>query len=195
MVLRLACLKPVSCSYLFSWWLLKRNNIEATMEKARGKMYVWGGGDIIVKRNCTHHRASRCSISLRKFVWNLCKGSKFGNMRLFSVSGMESSLLTALWNHWKEKEATLRSEEMNKSLQFRSDATATCARSTGASLLGLQPLGGPRDFQASLLVPLHPMEWEALISSILLPVTGYRKNCQGQDRSLKQAAPQIKTSI
>lgn len=45
------------------------------------------------------HRASRCSVSLRKLVWNLCKGSKFGKMRLFKASGMASSLLTVLWNH------------------------------------------------------------------------------------------------
>lgn len=134
-----------------------------------------GGCNIIVKHNCTHHRASRCSISLRKFVWNLCKGSKFGKMRLFSVSGMESSLLTVLWNHWEEKEATLRSAEMNECPQFRSDAAATCARSTGAFLLGLQHLGGTRGFQASLLVPFHQMEWEAPISLLPLPATGYQK--------------------
>lgn len=55
----------------------------------------------------SYHRASLCSISLRKPVWNLCKGSKLEKMRFFSVSGMQSSLLTALWNHYKEKRSKI----------------------------------------------------------------------------------------
>lgn len=51
----------------------------------------------------SYHRASLCSISLRKPLWNLCKGSKLEKMRFFSVSGMQSSLLTVFWNHYKEK--------------------------------------------------------------------------------------------
>lgn len=155
------------------------------MGRARGKGWVgvcmWGRGNIIVKHNCTHHRASRCSISLRKFVWNLCKGSKLENMRLFSVSGMESSLLTVLWNHWEEKEATLRGTEMHdECLQFGSDAAATCARNTGPFPLGLQHLGGTRRFQASLLVPFHQTGWEAPISLFLLPATGYQKTAEAR---------------
>lgn len=68
-----------------------------------------------VRLDCTHHRARRCSISFRKLVWNLCKGSKFGNMRLFKASGMESSLLTVLWNHW-EREGQVRGDSALKPL-------------------------------------------------------------------------------
>ena len=55
----------------------------------------------------SYHRASLCSISLRKPVWNLCKGSKLEKMRFFSVSGMQSSLVTAFWNHYKEKRSKI----------------------------------------------------------------------------------------
>lgn len=66
----------------------------------------------------SYHRASLCSISLRKPVWNLCKGSKLEKMRFFSASGMQSSLFTALWNHYKEQRSKIIRSGMQQVWSF-----------------------------------------------------------------------------
>lgn len=50
----------------------------------------WGGLE-------SHHSASLCSTSLRKPVWNLCRGSKVEKMVFFRDSGVASSSPTAFW--------------------------------------------------------------------------------------------------
>lgn len=45
----------------------------------------------------SHHSASLCSTSLRKPVWNLCRGSKVEKMVFFRESGVASSSPTAFW--------------------------------------------------------------------------------------------------
>lgn len=135
------------------------------------------GTNLIVKCNCTHHRASRCSVSLRKLVWNLCKGSKFGKMRLFKASGMASSLLTVLWNHWNKKRTHTEFRWMMAILQKKCCSPA-CLENTGAS-------GAPRSYCYSSL-PLDGARSTQLIMMVshnLLPV-----DCQGQEKSLKWAA-------
>lgn len=48
----------------------------------------------------THHSASRCSTSLRKPVWNPCRGSKVEKTAFFRDSGVASSGPTAFWKDW-----------------------------------------------------------------------------------------------
>lgn len=51
----------------------------------------------------SYHRASLCSTSLRKPVWNLCRGSKVEKTVFFRESGVASSCPTALWKDWDHK--------------------------------------------------------------------------------------------
>lgn len=51
----------------------------------------------------SHHSASLCSTSLRKPVWNLCRGSKVEKMVFFRDSGVASSSPTAFWKDWDHK--------------------------------------------------------------------------------------------
>lgn len=51
----------------------------------------------------SHHSASRCSTSLRKPVWNLCRGSKVEKTALFRDSGVASSCPTAFWKDCNQK--------------------------------------------------------------------------------------------
>lgn len=55
------------------------------------------------KCNESHHRANLCSTSLRKPVWNLCRGSKVGKTVFFRESGVASSCPTACWKDWDQK--------------------------------------------------------------------------------------------
>lgn len=85
----------------FHKWITAVNH--KGLSKTEGKKAAAHGITQVSNNQTAYHRASLCSISLRKPVWNLCKGSKLEKMTFFSVSGMQSSLFTALWNHYKEK--------------------------------------------------------------------------------------------
>lgn len=58
-----------------------------------------------------HHKASLCSTSLRKPVWNLCRGSKVEKMLFFRESGVASSCPTAFWNDWAQIQIWFRVNE------------------------------------------------------------------------------------
>lgn len=71
--------------------------------------------DVIWKWNGPHQRASLCSTSLRKPVWNLWSGSKMERIVFFRESGVASSCPTALWKDWKihiEKQFNTRKDTL-----------------------------------------------------------------------------------